>query len=533
MRDHSLDGSLRGFHSTDGLTGIKRSFQSDADARQQLSNILLSVGLNWISDRIILRASADTPYAEAGINIKTHERFIFYNARFIQRLSQQTGDYWSLLYIFAHELGHHLAFHVETAGRNHEFELEADYFAGFVLRKMGASLEQTEAAIVALAPEESTPTHPGRAERVQMLTIGWTDGGSQGSPQAPKLSELPEAPKEQPIRTAPPEEKVAVGIIPNQIPSPPETNKAGCDTLEHIEVCVSNSGWAKANLAGEFIGSYTSKNKYYLGIIYEPIGSNDGYTYEFLKSAIIQNAAAPSGVAPEKVPVLESNDEWSEIQGFRSITYAPIINGASFVFHNVYKIYPDRAVQFAFWTIGREFKDEFRNEIRNFLRDVNFTLPSAPDIASESTNCESLEHIQLCLDASGWNKASLPGDFLGSYTTGGKYFVGIVYEPSGSNDGYTYEFLKQAIIQNAANAAGTDAAKIPVLDSSENAQEVNGFRSVTYNPTINGAPFVFHNVYKIYPDRAVQFAFWSIGREYTDEFRQNVEKFTASLRFAE
>src|SRR5512138_714474 len=119
MRDHALDGNLRGFHTSEGLSGIKRSFQSDADARQQLNNILLSIGLNWISDRIILRASADTSNAEAGINVKTHERFIFYSARFIQRLSQQTGDYWSLLYILAHELGHHLAFHVETAGRNH------------------------------------------------------------------------------------------------------------------------------------------------------------------------------------------------------------------------------------------------------------------------------------------------------------------------------------------------------------------------------------------------------------------------------
>src|SRR5690606_12596286 len=129
------------------------------------------------------------------------------------------------------------------------------------LRKMGATLEQTEAAIATLAPEESSPTHPGRAERVQMLTIGWTDAGSQGSPQAPKLAELPEAPKDQPIRTTPPEDKVAVGIIPNQVPPRPQPSREGCDTLEHIQVCLSNSGWTKAKLAGEFIGSYISKNK--------------------------------------------------------------------------------------------------------------------------------------------------------------------------------------------------------------------------------------------------------------------------------
>lgn len=152
---------------------------------------------------------------------------------------------------------------------------------------------------------------------------------------------------------------------------------------------------------------------------------------------------------------------------------------------------------------------------------------------SGKAGCETLEHVELCLGTSGWKKASLPGDFIGSYTTGGKYFIGIVYEPSGSKDGYNYEFLQQAIIQNAASASGTDVANVPILESKEKAVELEGFRSVTYSPTINGAPFIFHNIFKIYPDRAVQFAFWTIGREYTDEFREKVENFTKGLSFSQ
>jgi hypothetical protein len=152
---------------------------------------------------------------------------------------------------------------------------------------------------------------------------------------------------------------------------------------------------------------------------------------------------------------------------------------------------------------------------------------------SARSSCETLEHIKLRLDASGWVNATLPGDFIGSYSTAGKYFIGIVYERSGSNDGYTYEFLQQAIVQNAAAAAGTGPENIPVLDSNTEAAELNGFRSVTYILTIKGAPFVFHNIFKIYPDRAVQFAFWSIGREYTDDFREQVEKFTQGVSFSE
>ncbi len=186
IRDHSVERNLRSFHTLDGVSRIARSFQSDAEARQQLDRILFAVGLNSMSDRIVLRATAQTSAAEAGIDGKTFERFIFYNATFMQRLNQRTGDYWSLLFVLAHELGHHLAFHVETNGRFHEFELEADRFAGFVLRRMGATLQQTEAAIIDISPEQASVTHPGRADRVQALTIGWTDGGVQGAPQVGK-----------------------------------------------------------------------------------------------------------------------------------------------------------------------------------------------------------------------------------------------------------------------------------------------------------------------------------------------------------
>ena len=46
--------------------------------------------------------------------------------------------------ILAHEVDHHMRFHTVTPGRDHEFELEADYQAGFILRPMGATLEQTQ-----------------------------------------------------------------------------------------------------------------------------------------------------------------------------------------------------------------------------------------------------------------------------------------------------------------------------------------------------------------------------------------------------
>lgn len=197
--------SLRGFHG--GQTRIRRSFRSDVEARGVLGRILSAAGLAGMEDRILLRASAETSNAEA--TVEGDQRLIFYNVDFMQSLREQTSDYWSTVAILAHEIGHHIRLHTIIPGRNHEFELEADYQAGFILRRMGATREQAIAAY-RVFPDAETASHPGRAQRIQSVTLGWIDGGathgiggataglSQLPPQAPPNAapaQVPAAPK--------------------------------------------------------------------------------------------------------------------------------------------------------------------------------------------------------------------------------------------------------------------------------------------------------------------------------------------------
>ena len=172
VREH--DGqSLRSFHGQP--SHIRRSFQSDVEARAVFKHILAVAGLAGMEDRIAVRASAETPYAEAFVDDKTGERLILYNAEFMQGIARRDSNYWSMVAILAHEVGHHIRMHTVIPGRDHEFELEADYQAGFILRRMSATLEQTQAAFRALVEH---PSHPPRAQRVQAATLGWTDGGA-------------------------------------------------------------------------------------------------------------------------------------------------------------------------------------------------------------------------------------------------------------------------------------------------------------------------------------------------------------------
>lgn len=218
MRDHDSEGGVRGFHSL-GRQTITRSFQSDNEARAEFDRILSAVGLDWITDRITLRATDATPNAEASIG-KNGERLIFYNATFMQNVKQKTTDHWSLVSILAHEIGHHLAFHTEVDGRHHEFELEADYFSGFVLRRLGATLDQAHAAIRMISPKEASPTHPGLDQRLQVITVGWTNGGNAGPPPGLKTA------KQSPTNLQPQTTSVETSKAPPAKQRQPDTGQA-------------------------------------------------------------------------------------------------------------------------------------------------------------------------------------------------------------------------------------------------------------------------------------------------------------------
>ena len=223
MREHNFDKQVRGFH---GVTrGIGRSFQSDTEAKEIFTQILSTVGLAWITDRIQLRAS-DVANAEARYDKESQERFIFYNATFMQQIKAKSGNYWSLMSILAHEVGHHLAFHVEIPGRNHEFELEADYFSGFVLGKLGATLDEAQAAMRGIGSPQASESHPALGDRLQIITIGWTDGRNNAQPRnlrnpaSPMPGAAPAPPP--PAPAAPPLGPTAAVIPKSSAIAPPQ-----------------------------------------------------------------------------------------------------------------------------------------------------------------------------------------------------------------------------------------------------------------------------------------------------------------------
>lgn len=150
------------------------SYMSNQQAEQVVDNILSNVGLfrNFIIKECpnISNAVAATVKSSLG----SFERYIIYDKAFLERVKGTTGTDWSAISIMAHEIGHHLNGHTLIEGiGNHQAELQADEFSGFVLAKMGATLDESLKAINQYGDINSSESHPSRSLRVKSISEGW------------------------------------------------------------------------------------------------------------------------------------------------------------------------------------------------------------------------------------------------------------------------------------------------------------------------------------------------------------------------
>ena len=81
--------------------------------------------------------------------------------------------------------GHHLQGHtLEHGGSRPTIELEADKFSGFVLYKLGATLEQAEIGMITLGSDRGSSTHPSRKARLAAIESGWAEARDLNRPDS-------------------------------------------------------------------------------------------------------------------------------------------------------------------------------------------------------------------------------------------------------------------------------------------------------------------------------------------------------------
>lgn len=160
---------------TPGKNNLHRITYNDSllaqmhNARELLSEIMQVVGLQ-----------ANFELKEAKVNnveasVSHRKRYILYNPAFINWISNVTNNKWAAATLLAHEVGHHLNGHtIRRSGSKPKLELEADEFAGFILYRLGASLEEAQEVMKYIAGEKASKTHPARNSRLLAIQKGWS-----------------------------------------------------------------------------------------------------------------------------------------------------------------------------------------------------------------------------------------------------------------------------------------------------------------------------------------------------------------------
>lgn len=116
----------------------------------------------------------DIPTAVAYIHKK--QRVIAYNPAFMARVMDSTCTNWSAISILAHEIGHHLLGHtLDPASVRPGDELACDRYSGFILRSMGATLDEALATQEATGDPHGTHRHPPKHARMEAIRQGWDE----------------------------------------------------------------------------------------------------------------------------------------------------------------------------------------------------------------------------------------------------------------------------------------------------------------------------------------------------------------------
>ncbi len=163
-------------------TNFSSTYEAKAIVNSMLDNIKWDENFNIREQNGIRNAYA---------TIINNARWIVYDNNFLEDIDAYAATKWASVSILAHEMGHHYYNHVVSrSGSTPPKEIEADAFSGYVMYKQGATLNESIAAISAIASDRASSTHPAKADRVAAITRGWNNaktempantGGNTGS----------------------------------------------------------------------------------------------------------------------------------------------------------------------------------------------------------------------------------------------------------------------------------------------------------------------------------------------------------------
>lgn len=178
-----ISNSLYSQNSICGLSPIDKSI-INCLAESPSVNAFNNSLIKYISEEIgispnfTFKYCANIKNAAAIINpLQNNTRYILFDSDYFNNLYNR--DKLSVLFIIAHEMGHHLNGHTIPKKHNNIYELqqqelEADYFAGYIMFKLGASEKNIIETINKFPdPQNDYSSHPKNSLRINYALKGY------------------------------------------------------------------------------------------------------------------------------------------------------------------------------------------------------------------------------------------------------------------------------------------------------------------------------------------------------------------------
>jgi hypothetical protein len=135
--------------------------------------------VDQIKRRLSINVTFDIYIAEnednAFATVANGRKILVVDVGFLEKLNKVARTEWSAISVIAHEVGHHIA---GFSANKHRGELNADYWSGQSLRRLGSARDAATSAILAFGTDLDTPSHPNKSRRAAAIERGWDDAAA-------------------------------------------------------------------------------------------------------------------------------------------------------------------------------------------------------------------------------------------------------------------------------------------------------------------------------------------------------------------
>lgn len=150
----------------------------EAANQKAIDDILKTIGIT--NANFVTKSCRNINNALAYYDIYQQIRYILIDEKFVYNLNPQNYK-WSSVFVLAHEIAHHLSGHtvILTTDNNkkRQNELDCDKFAGFVIRKLGGSIENLKKVVISIPhAKDNTGSHPTLENRLASAIAGYNMG---------------------------------------------------------------------------------------------------------------------------------------------------------------------------------------------------------------------------------------------------------------------------------------------------------------------------------------------------------------------